>query len=128
MSDPKVKVEEGTEVRSARLVRDKGEGNRLPSPPVGPSSDLFPEVTSQVIRHLNRVFPNKLPDPGPDAEGRLREAWGARKVVEHLEEIFRQQQEQQHVPSVRASSGASGPGSDPTGSDSNLAGIQRSQH
>ena len=49
-----------------------------------------PEVTHELVEHLQRTFPNKLPNYVPD-QGTMGTFIGQQQVVDHLINLFRSQ-------------------------------------
>lgn len=74
--------------------------------PTGPSiEDIHntPQVTSSLLEHLEEKFPDKLPSPGSGTPLQdLWEAWGARKVIDHLRALHEKEQEKSNVPRAKA--------------------------
>lgn len=65
-----------------------------------PSPDApLPAVSRDLLDHLEKAFPNRLPPPGSPYE-EVQRAWGRRDVVDHLTEVHRQIEEEQKTSDV----------------------------
>ncbi|WP_237353546.1 hypothetical protein [Xanthobacter sp. YC-JY1] len=52
----------------------------------------MPEISRELLDYLDQTFPNKL-DPSWTDFSQVREAIGSRNVVEHLRQLYIDQQE-----------------------------------
>lgn len=78
----------------ARLSRPQDpRGLRLHSGPVLPP-DALPDIPEALLDHLDTVFPDRLDVAWRDM-GEVREACGARKVVDHLRALRAHHQQQE---------------------------------
>lgn len=85
----------------ARLNRNQGQEDRgdnkvAPSPNQTASEGPSPDVSADLINHLNRLFPDTLPPVGSPYSD-LERAWGRREVIEYLIRIKDQIEEENHV-------------------------------
>lgn len=64
--------------------------NTKETSPTGP----VPSISGDLLEYLDRTFPGELPPEGTERD-ELCALWGTRRVVDHLREVYRQQQEQQ---------------------------------
>ncbi len=85
----------------ARLERTETPGNRLhfKTPEPSPGSPL-PAFSRDLIQYLEVHFPNSLPTPTAafeEAVIEMAKGWGRLEVIEHLKELLREIEEQNHV-------------------------------
>lgn len=89
--------------------------NRLPAYS-NTSPSVSPEVTTDIINYLNRVFPDALPPVG-SSYTEVERAWGRREVIDHLIRLQKQNEEDNNVLRRRLdTTSSSGTGSPATAS------------
>lgn len=83
----------------ARLDRSRPADNRGKHS-TQPSPDHIPPIPKELVEYLDKAFPNALPPEGTNSD-EMWAVWGTRRVVDHLWEAHRQQQEQEEdLPNV----------------------------
>lgn len=84
---------------------NRGHINTETSPP-GP----VPSISRDLLEYLEDKFPNALPTEG-STHDEVWAAWGTRRVVDHLSEVYRHQQElSEDLPNVLQHSRSAAPG------------------
>lgn len=58
-----------------------------------------PQIPRDLLEYLAKTFPNRLP-PGGTAHDEIERLIGEQRVMAHLEEVYRQQQEKDELPNV----------------------------
>ena len=56
--------------------------------------EYTPIVSRDLLEYLDKMFPNSLPPEGSPYSD-LEKKWGQRRVVNHLHDLFKQQEEEQ---------------------------------
>lgn len=84
----------------ARIQRPERGAIRVTSNTETSLTGPVPSISRDLLEYLEAVFPNALPAEGTPYDEVLA-LWGTRRVVEHLREVYAQQQEQQEdLPNV----------------------------
>lgn len=94
----------------ARIVRPEREAiTRSSNTETSPDASA-PSISRSLLEYLDKVFPNTLPAEGTDGH-EMWATWGTRRVVDHLREVYRQQQElSEDLPNVLLNSRSTAPG------------------